>query len=599
MPPVPAEPDAPVGAPLYPPADWFSKPASLQPGQKITVVTDGPEAGRVFGYVAPKAQCILSGREKQECWQVPDSPTNYAAAMQGETLTAEGELVRTANIGGEVDHAPITWRSFQKVRDHYANTASQVMRVTYGSDEHGVWAAGALWPEITHRQAAKVRASALSGDWRWREEFGAYDMAGSQMVSTPGLPLIPTIHARAASLGDPHPPLIGGWGGLPTEEPMAPEPQVTLTLTATETARLHALLSGGAPMTVNNAFTAAPGACACGGHQAAPGDLASMPGEEVDPAGPVTRAEFDALALTVQELQGEIMANALGEVDAMVAALPLPPDLEDEDRWRMPEARTAAFDESKVKRVGKGNQGGGRFTFKTTTANGQRSVMLEKDGEWVNGTTVEDTDEAEAEAKRELAADDGLDPASIENGVEGDGRGGSDEQSMADEHLEANLTGDPFRDAVERGEVTDGKAPGAKAKGSDARVVDTSDATLRELAAGDGRIDPMDPRIQEVAKAQGIPPGKVVEQANAMKRRQQDGTEGDFQKRLADSESQLENEDIVDSLARGAVTPRAAQDAADKLGDAEVERIVGPGGLSGATKEQLAKLMDEARKARA
>lgn len=360
MPPVPADPDAPVGAPLYPPADWFSKPASLQPGQKITVVTDGPDAGRVFGYVAPKAQCILSGREKQECWQVPDSPSNYAAAMQGETLTAEGELVRTANIGGDVDHAPIAWRSFAKVRDHYANTASQIMRVAYGSDEHGVWAAGALWPEITHRQAAKVRASALSGDWRWREEMGAYDMAGSQMVSTPGLPLIPTIHARAASLGDPHPALIGGWGGqLSTEEPMD-EPTVTLTLTASETARLHALLSGTSPLVAPQ--RAAAGACACGAHAetAAAGDMVPMPGEEgTDGGAPVTRAEFDALALTVQELQGEIMANALGDVDARVAAMPLPPDLADEARWAMPAA--ASWDESKHPRDPKGGTTGGRF----------------------------------------------------------------------------------------------------------------------------------------------------------------------------------------------------------------------------------------------
>jgi hypothetical protein len=219
MPPVPADPDAPVGAPLYPPAEWFARPAALAPGQKITVVTDGPDAGRVFGYVAPKKQCILSGRERQECWQVPDSPTNYAAAMQGEALTAEGNVVRVANVGGDVDHAPVGWTNFRKVRDHYSNTASQVMRVAYGADEHGVWCAGALWPEITHRQAEKVRSSALSGDWRWRQELGAYDMAGAQMVSTPGFPLIPKIHAYAASAATRTPPSSAAGAARPWRNP--------------------------------------------------------------------------------------------------------------------------------------------------------------------------------------------------------------------------------------------------------------------------------------------------------------------------------------------------------------------------------------------
>lgn len=387
MPAVPVDPDAPVGAPLYPPKEWFQKPPQLERGAKIAVITDGPDAGRVFGYVAPNKQCILSGREKQECWQVPSSPTNYAAAMQGDTLTAEGELVRTANVGGDVDHAPITWQRFEKVRDHYANTASQVMRVVYGQDDYGVWAAGALWPEITHRQAAKVRASALSGDWRWRQEFGTYDMAGSQMVSVPGFPLIPTVTARAASASDSHPAIIGGFGGIPQETTMDTEPTVTLTLTASETARLHAILTGSAPIVPPAAAVAS--ACACGGHSETAAaeppmidESTSVPDPTADLAGRVEQLERQ-----VEELIGERMAEGLGEVDAMVAAMPLPPDLEDEERWAMPDGRTAAgrqFDESKIRRHEKGTSEGGRFAPKAGDRVKVQTDRGEEEGEVVS-----------------------------------------------------------------------------------------------------------------------------------------------------------------------------------------------------------------------
>lgn len=590
MPPVPVDPNAPVGAPLYPPKDWFQKPAELQRGAKIAVITEGPQAGRVFGYVAPNKQCILSGREKQECWQVPHSPTNYAAAMQGDTLTAEGELIRTANVGGEVDHAPIAWTRFEKVRDHYANTASQVMRVVYGQDDYGVWAAGALWPEITHRQAAVVRASALSGDWRWRQELDGYDMAGSQMVSIPGFPLIPTVAARAASASDPHPAIIGGFGGIPEEQPMAPEPTVEMDLsrfTASELQRLHAILTGASPLVP--AVTAGAG-CACQSHTAAPEGELPMAPEAGDLAG-----RIEALERQVEELIGAQMAKELGEVDAMVAALPLPPDLADEERWAMP-AAARSFDETKIVRHPKGKSEGGRFAPKTVAEldpmqkrqhDAGEPVTEQVDGEEVVIDVVEDGGDVTATDAELTTRNENL----------GNMKLGGERPPVSPEP-EKWQTADELQGLLDKGQAQRRKTPGVQAPGSEARVVDTTNATLRELAAGDGRIDPMDPRIQTAAKEMGIPPGKVVEQANVLKRRQQAGTEGDFQKQLAKSESDLEDEDVLSALARGPVTPRAAQDAADKLGDAEVERIVGPGGLSGATKEQLAKLMDAALKVR-
>jgi hypothetical protein len=98
---------------------------------------------------------------------------------------------------------------------HYENTASQLVRVRYGEDDYGIWAAGALWPEVDERQVAMLRASALSGDWRWRPELrpANYDFAGSQLVNNPGFPHL----RKVAGLSD-HPDIVGGFGGVPFDE---------------------------------------------------------------------------------------------------------------------------------------------------------------------------------------------------------------------------------------------------------------------------------------------------------------------------------------------------------------------------------------------
>lgn len=198
--------------PLYPPKAWFRPPAEMPKGSKITLISDGLEAGRSFGYVAPHNSCILTaatlGAKTDECFTAPRSPTEYVNAHQGDCVTLEGDTIQVANIGGGVNH--YNDGPYQAAVDHYANTASQLLRVCYGEDDYGIWAAGAAWPDLTERQVAMVRASALSGDWRWRPHLQAYDMAGAQLVSNPGFPLL---RRMAASASQEPAPIIGGWGG--------------------------------------------------------------------------------------------------------------------------------------------------------------------------------------------------------------------------------------------------------------------------------------------------------------------------------------------------------------------------------------------------
>jgi hypothetical protein len=210
--------------PLYPPGAWFdTMPDWFQPGDKLAFQTDGADAGRVAATVAPRDQCILDGTS--DCWTVPYSPTNYTAAQQGDTMTAEGSLIHTANIGGGTNHARMS-ANFRGAVEHYQNTASQLMRVRYHDLDGHVIALGALWPDVTELDLAIVRASAVSGDWRYRPELAAIDMTGSCLVNTPGFPLMTRRMARAAGLGwivDPDGELpavyVGGLGGIGEFEP--------------------------------------------------------------------------------------------------------------------------------------------------------------------------------------------------------------------------------------------------------------------------------------------------------------------------------------------------------------------------------------------
>lgn len=186
----------PLGAPLFPTEDYFKRPDDLVAGQKV-IPRLNPEAelfSQVFGYVAPKRQCILDLDGPDQCWMVPPSPTNYEYAHQGSTILADATTIPTANIGGAGGHAP-TDLGWMAVPRFYEDISTQMARVRYGEDEWGVYAVGVLAPELTWGGAVKMVASATSGDWRWVDELGAWDFMGSCFVNLPGLPL----HAKSGT----------------------------------------------------------------------------------------------------------------------------------------------------------------------------------------------------------------------------------------------------------------------------------------------------------------------------------------------------------------------------------------------------------------
>lgn len=173
--------------PIDPPAEWFQPPAEGIPTDKRITVD---ESGRVYGYIALWNTCHVG---HQGCVKPPKgSPSKYEYAHQGETLTAEGSLIKTAVIAGGKGHAPVDMAT-ANVPEYYENMGAQLMRVRYGEDENGLWFAGALWPDVEDLQVAQIRASSISGDWRfhaaWRRAGGGYDFAGACLVNIPGFPM--------------------------------------------------------------------------------------------------------------------------------------------------------------------------------------------------------------------------------------------------------------------------------------------------------------------------------------------------------------------------------------------------------------------------
>jgi hypothetical protein len=198
-------PEDPFGAPMWPELSFFERPADMEWGQKMLVRMnpEDPLFGQVFGYVAPKGQCILES-DPTSCWMVPPSPTNYDYAHQGTTVLADGSILPTANLGGGKGHADVQL-GWAQVPLFYENTSYQMAAVRYGEDDFGVYGVGVLRPEATWGQALEFVRSATSGDWRWVQELNAWDFAGSCLVNLPGFPMFDgtrvVMKASAAPLG--------------------------------------------------------------------------------------------------------------------------------------------------------------------------------------------------------------------------------------------------------------------------------------------------------------------------------------------------------------------------------------------------------------
>lgn len=146
-----------AGYPVKPPGAWFDDP-HLDGPTPLTITKDG----RVFGHIAPwNARHVgLPGNVKP-----PKSRSNYAFYNKGVVETAEGHDVTVGQLTLAGGHAPLHADASRAV-EHYDNTRSAVADLHVGEDRYGIWAAGALRPDVSDTQLRTLRASVPSGDWR-------------------------------------------------------------------------------------------------------------------------------------------------------------------------------------------------------------------------------------------------------------------------------------------------------------------------------------------------------------------------------------------------------------------------------------------------
>lgn len=175
--------------PLYPPVEWFTPPTDMPKDAGCIVEPNG----RVYGYLCHWGSVLMDGTGDK--WTAPRSRNSYAYAHTGDTQCADGvTMLKTANLGGDFGHAPQGQGDLAATQAFYENTQTQLARVRYGEDSHGVWFAGCCWPTVSEFDMAKLRASARSGHWAavgdWRDMHSGkagYELVGACLVNVPGL----------------------------------------------------------------------------------------------------------------------------------------------------------------------------------------------------------------------------------------------------------------------------------------------------------------------------------------------------------------------------------------------------------------------------
>jgi 2'-5' RNA ligase len=176
-------------APETPPSDWFENP-ELDGPTGITITDEG----RIYGHLATWGTCHIGRMD--ECVQPPESLTDYALFHLGHVLSSEGDLIPVGTLTMDTGHADLHLNSTAATM-HYDHTGTQVADVRVGDDEHGIWFAGAIRPELDSRAIRKLRASRISGDWRPHD--GTREMVAALVVNVGGFPVVRPRTAVAAS----------------------------------------------------------------------------------------------------------------------------------------------------------------------------------------------------------------------------------------------------------------------------------------------------------------------------------------------------------------------------------------------------------------
>lgn len=170
---------------IAPPSEAFRAPR-VQGPTPLTVTADGQ---RVYGHAWLWNKCHAG--IQNECVMAPRSKSKYKYFLNGQVLTADGQMVKVGKITMGTGHAgPRT--GWQPAAAHYDNTGTQAAYVTITEDEWGGMMAGVPAPGMTEEQLATLRVSPVSGDWR-RADNGALELVAALAVNTPGFPIVASL----------------------------------------------------------------------------------------------------------------------------------------------------------------------------------------------------------------------------------------------------------------------------------------------------------------------------------------------------------------------------------------------------------------------
>lgn len=168
-----------AAAPLAPPSGWFADPLLTEP-TPLTVTDDG----RVYGHAALWDTCHTG--IPAVCTTPPRSQSGYAYFLLKEVECEGGERIGCGTITLDTGHADLSLGRVAATA-HYDNTGTAVADVTVGEDEHGIWFAGALRPDVAASAVRTLRGAVPSGDWR--AVNGDRELVAILAVNVPGFPV--------------------------------------------------------------------------------------------------------------------------------------------------------------------------------------------------------------------------------------------------------------------------------------------------------------------------------------------------------------------------------------------------------------------------
>lgn len=175
-----------IKPPVVPPASFFDD-LELDGPTPMTVTDDG----EYYGHLALWGQCHI-GRYG-ECITPPASNNGYADFHLGEIVCDDGTRVAVGKLTIDAPHADLRLPAAAATA-HYDHTGTEVAHIRCGEDEWGIWAHGALVPDLSARAIRKLMASPPSGDWR-RKPRGM-ELVAVLSVNVPGFPVKRGIAAK-------------------------------------------------------------------------------------------------------------------------------------------------------------------------------------------------------------------------------------------------------------------------------------------------------------------------------------------------------------------------------------------------------------------